>query len=588
MKFSPRLSWRMLLWLIPLALFLLAIVVSRSPADALWLQAPGWSRARLVGNTRLEEAVPIALDDAGRIYLFLAPADASPQIVALSRSAEMLWTQPIDAPSAQIKHPRLIWDGRTIALFWIADQHLYSARVDPSGELAERPAMRSGTTAVESYAVAADAQGRSAVWFGGSRQSPGIYALPAGAAGGPATLVDQAGFQPVLRFDGSGGLHAIWARDAETGSRSTRVYYAADSDAIVRPEPSQLVATIDDRRVGIDLEGPSFGLDSGYGYLVWKVILRTGSFMQYAVFPLSDPARVSEPQALGVPDSAALSYAAPPADGLQAGPRVPLAPNLAANSPGGLAISEGLDPELALACEKEIEHKNRQTVNQVCAVFFRHGAPASYQLLTFAPNGSFTPALTNDRSRNLYATWRQLQPPGFGVYIASTAPDLRQALGGLTIGDVGRVTVETVFGLLTGAIFAPLLAVLWLIGPLIALGVTWFFRRGAERVTHWAVLASLALALTAYWAAKLTSFEGHLGYVPFSEWIPVIPAWLALPLRIAVPVLIAALALRLAWRYTFQVERRSAALFVLIYAGVDALLTAAIYGGLLLDIFGAQ
>ncbi|HET9221513.1 MAG TPA: hypothetical protein VFO07_03370, partial [Roseiflexaceae bacterium] len=231
MKLSLRPSRRMLLWLIPVALCLLAILVSRAPADALWLQAPGWSRARLIGNTRLEEAVPIALDDGGQIYLFMWPADAGPQIVALSRSAQMLWTQPIEMPGGQIKNPRLAWDGRAIALFWIADQRLYRARVDPSGELVEPPTALSDTAAVDSYAVSTDGQGRLAVWFGGSRQAPGLYALPTGAPGEPATLVDQAGFQPVLRFDGAGGLHAVWVRDTETDSRSTRVYYAAYPDA---------------------------------------------------------------------------------------------------------------------------------------------------------------------------------------------------------------------------------------------------------------------------------------------------------------------------------------------------------------------
>src|SRR5262245_11556482 len=125
MKLSLRLSWRILLWLIPLALLLLAILVSRGPADALWLNAPGWSRARLVGSTRLEEAVPLALDDAGRIYLFLSPPDAGPRLVALSRAAEPLWAQPLDLPGAQIKSPRLVWDGRAIALFWLGDQRLY-------------------------------------------------------------------------------------------------------------------------------------------------------------------------------------------------------------------------------------------------------------------------------------------------------------------------------------------------------------------------------------------------------------------------------------------------------------------------------
>jgi hypothetical protein len=588
MKLSLRPSWRWLLWLIPLGLLLLAILVSRGPADALWLNAPGWSRARLVASTQIEEAVPIALDDAGRIYLFVSPAGGGPQIVALNRAAEALWTQPLDLPSTQIKGPRLAWDGRAIVLLWIDDQRLYTSRLDPTGAVVEPPAVLSGAVAVDSYAVASDARGRLAVWYGGSRQAPGLYALPAGDLRAPAALVDQAGFQPALRFDAAGALHAVWARDIESDPRSTQVYYAAYANGVVQTQQSLLLTTIGGRRVGIDLEGPSFGLDAEYGYVFWRVNLRIGAFIQYVAFSLKDPAHASEARALGVPGSAALSYTAPPAEGLQAGPRVPLAPELAADSPAGLAVSASFDPELALACEKSLEYKDHQTVSQICALFFRGGVPVGYQLLSFAPRGSFTPALTSDRSRALYATWRQLQPPGFGVYFASTAPDVRQALRGLTVGDVARVAVETVFGMLTGAIFALPLAVLWLIGPLLVLGVTWFIRRGAERFAHWGVLLSLALALGAYWATKLTSFEGRLGYIPFSDWIPAIPSWLALPLRIAVPTLIAVAALRIAWRYTYQVERRSALLFVLAYAGVDALLTAAIYGGLLLDIFGPQ
>src|SRR5262245_49231837 len=117
MKLSLRPSRRMLLWFIPLALLLLAIFASTGPADALWRHAPGGSRARLVANTRLEEAVPLALDDAGRVYLFISPPDAGPQIVALSRAAERLWAATLDIPNTQIKSPRLIWDGRAIVLF---------------------------------------------------------------------------------------------------------------------------------------------------------------------------------------------------------------------------------------------------------------------------------------------------------------------------------------------------------------------------------------------------------------------------------------------------------------------------------------
>jgi hypothetical protein len=592
MKLSLRPSRRMLLWLIPLAL-LLAILASRGPADALWLNAPGWSRARMVGSTRIEEAVPVALDDAGRIYLFVWPSDAGPRIVALSRAAETLWTQTLDMPGAQVNAPRLVWDGRALMLFWIGDQRLFAARIDSSGAVADPPAVLSGAAAVGSYAVASDTRGRLAVWFGGSRQAPGLYALPTGELGGPAALVDQAGFQPVLRFDGAGALHAIWARDSPSEQRATDVYYAPYPGGDFRPEQSALVVRIVGRRVGIDLTGPWFGLDQERGYLIWTASVASGlqagaSYTQYVSFPLNEPSQVSEIGALGVPDDADLAYEAPSGGGMEAGLRV----LPAAGSSGGTsslaaaATNPVFAPELAVVFENQVAYKHNQTVNQVGSLFLRAGAPAGYQLLSFGPSGSFTPALTSDRSRYLYATWRQLQPPGFGVYFASTAPDMQQALGGLTVSDVGRVTVDTIFGMVTGAIFAPLLAILWLIAPLMVLGVTWFVRRGAERATHWGVLLSLALALAAYWVTKLISFEGNLDYVPFSEWIPVIPSWLALPLRIAVPALIAVAALRIAWRYTYGAERRSALLFVLAYAGVDSLLTAAIYGGLLLNIFG--
>ena len=98
-------------------------------------------------------------------------------------------------------------------------------------------------------------------------------------------------------------------------------------------------------------------------------------------------------------------------------------------------------------------------------------------------------------------------------------------------------------------------------------------------------LISLALVLVAYWAGKLVTLSDTLTYVPFSGWIPIIPAWLGILLQLAVPIAIAIVALRIAWHYTGHRAIQSAFLFLIIYGLVDSVLTMAIYSGLLFDAF---
>ena len=43
------------------------------------------------------------------------------------------------------------------------------------------------------------------------------------------------------------------------------------------------------------------------------------------------------------------------------------------------------------------------------------------------------------------------------IYFTSTAPDVRLALSDLTVDDIIRITSNTVFGLLQGAVFGPFL-----------------------------------------------------------------------------------------------------------------------------------
>jgi hypothetical protein len=67
-------------------------------------------------------------------------------------------------------------------------------------------------------------------------------------------------------------------------------------------------------------------------------------------------------------------------------------------------------------------------------------------------------------------------------------------------------------------------------------------------------------------------------YIPFSAWIPDIPAAVALALRIAVPLLASALGLFVAYRSTYARERMQPLFFLLIFILVDGFITIAIYG----------
>jgi hypothetical protein len=139
--------------------------------------------------------------------------------------------------------------------------------------------------------------------------------------------------------------------------------------------------------------------------------------------------------------------------------------------------------------------------------------------------------------------------------------------------------------MLTGAVFFPIAMLLWLVLPFLVLAATWPFRRYSGTITTRASLLSIALALIAFWGTKLVTFARAAGHVPFSGWIPILPAWLGPVLQIGIPIIIALASLATAWATVRRIQNRSAVVFVIIYALVDSFLTMAVYGGLLYGAF---
>jgi hypothetical protein len=221
-------------------------------------------------------------------------------------------------------------------------------------------------------------------------------------------------------------------------------------------------------------------------------------------------------------------------------------------------------------------------VAQVGTLYLRDGESTGYQLLSFTPKSSLSPAIFSDDLGHIYITWlERLQGSGYNVYFASTAADIQEALNPITRGDVFRMIADTFFGLLKGAVFSLLYAPLWLAIPGLLLALTVKFRKDSNSLLSVINFSSLVVAIIVYWGGKLFSLGNINSYVPFSAWIPVIPSWMKFPLQLGAPILGTVIALMVAWHYANRGGTKSAAQFFFIYAGIDCLITLALYGELL-------
>src|SRR6185295_11275584 len=99
-------------------------------------------------------------------------------------------------------------------------------------------------------------------------------------------------------------------------------------------------------------------------------------------------------RALAVPDRAGLDYQTVDG-GLVAGPRMLLSGQVGGPITG-IATNAAFDPELVVAFASPQGYKGNQFVAQVGALFLHDGAPAAYQMLSFTPDNSLTPALISD------------------------------------------------------------------------------------------------------------------------------------------------------------------------------------------------
>lgn len=597
MKLSATRSKWLFLALAALSLLTLS-ACSTAPATHDWLEAPGWSRSRLIAET--ESAYPVlpAVDEAGTRYFAVTHIIANVPIVevfALDPNLDPLWQTEI--PLERLKRankPGLILSNRGLEVFWLLDDSLFSAVLDTQGSLLREPARLSGSNYAAYYDVTLNADGERLLWFSGDRSRPGIYAIdPAGNL----ASVNRDGHKPQILLDGSGDLHAAWL-DNDSGDFDYEFYYAYYPDAAFAPDREQLLYTTS-LSVTSGLFGPELGLDASNVYLFWSELVRTGPSAgavssKYIDFPLAAivssnagpaeiSAEISAEAGFLFPDGYNLNYrsgADADAGSLQAGPRaypedqavnqVPRLNEFYANP-----ISSG---ELVVASRSRLPFLRNKEASQIVLTFLEDDQITSYQLLSFSPGITEQPAVRSDTAGYLHATWlEQSQSGEYRLYYATTEPTGKAALDTLTSEDNLRITGNSIFGLLSGLVLIPF-PIFWALGPVALSFFTGFLRCENEPVTAPGTLITLVVGLAIYWVAKIATIPGILTYAPFSAWIPILPESFLEPLRIGMPTLVGLIGLLVAYRATYGRHNNTPLFFFLIYALVDGLITIALYG----------
>jgi hypothetical protein len=561
--------------------------IALAAAERPWLDAPGWERARVIGVSSLTDPVHVTFDDAGNSYALMIAyvgEDQHPYVVSLDSLGETRWAQVIDTlPLALPDIPKIVWDGEQLNLFWLNDRQLNFAQMDSAGNIVTAPTILSDHGDVGGYDVVVGPDNAITLWYSGTRSEPGLYAFEPGDLTGEPVRMDANGFRPSLRYDANGTLNATWLVYPQ-GFENTLFLYATYPNGL--PQVGQ-ETVIRNRTMGTNkrLQGPVMGVDATTAYVFWTEETTSGPSAgdidtQYFAFPLYEPQQIGTPQKIRVPKTYEVEYADEIGGALQAGPRVDLDP-LVYDATLNL-IDLGTNPipadELVLTYRATIAYLWRKTQPQIGLAYFSDGNSTGQQLITFSSGASRSPFVISDADQYLYSTWVEQNDDGhWNVYFATTRPEMKAQLAALTGADVAGISADTIFGLLAGSVLAPIAVLIWMVLPILLLFLVSRIVGGGEGKLTWGGVIVIAVFVFVYKGIQIGSLPTD-SIVPFAAWIPVMADWMGNFLQTALPYIIAAIALLIAYLVTYRRGRESLLYFALIFAAIDGLAMMAVYG----------
>ena len=574
----------------------IGILVSCSSAqESLWLKSPDWSRGAFIGNTKVVAPVSFVAGSDDNIYFFLVDlneetSNYSFDLVRMTPDSDELDHFKISLGELlSVKQPEIVRDENgNLRLFWVASEGLYTLPVGEDGDSIGEPVLLSGSDAVSSYDIALSSDGGITLWYAGSRRNPGIYALSTYDGSAQGALVDPNGTLVRLRYDEKNQLHVAWAHYPFGFEQSEVVYGVYDP---ISEEFSTAFSPIFTLDVGttVSLDDFALGVDHTNVYFYWATNVHSGPLAgdiraNYVTFSEGASLLNLSSQPVFAPTIYSLEFEES-ANGLRAGERVSLQ---GLNAPMTIKVQDfrtNVTPtgEVVLAVRSPAEHLWRKTREQVNLVYFNNGNLSAYQPLTFTSTISTFPNVMVAQDGYVSLTWLEKNESSQNsVYFASTDPQMVDRFDTVSYSETLNILYTTLFGMLIGALLAPIAAGVWLLAPVFVLGLFSFVGRiFPTKIKGFVSTAGVVAAVAVVWYIKLAIFPLMMEYVPFSAWIPNIPELLGDILRVAVPFLTLVVSGYTAWYYTYRQKNNSSLYFILIYVGLDALITTSIYAVLI-------
>ena len=580
---------------VTLLLFMWLLASCSSEQESLWLKSPDWSRGAFIGNTGVVAPVHFVSNSNKGIYFFLVDlnqetSDFSFTLVRLRPDSDQLDRFKLSLGElGGVKQPEIVREKNgELRLFWIASEGLYTLVVSEEGAPVGEPVLLSGNDAVSSYDIAYATDGDITVWYAGSRRNPGIHALSQYDGSTPGVLIDPDGTLIRLRYDAQGRLHTAWAH-YPFGYEQSEILYGVYNTAASQFSTAFSPVIPLDLGPTASLDDFALGVDDTNVYMLWTTSVHAGPQAgdvraNFVTFPIGASPQNRIPSPVIAPTVYTLEFADTVND-LNIGQSVSLQ-GLDVPMTGQIQdfrVNPVPTDELILAFRSPTEHLWRKSRDQVNLLYFDNGAISAYQPLTFTSTVSTLPNVVNGQDGYVSLTWvEKLSSDTFAVYFASTDPQFVGRFKTLSFGETLNIVYTVLFGMLIGALLAPFVAAVWMFAPLAVIGLFSLIRRILpSRVSGYLSIAELILAIGVVWFAKMAALPQMLDYVPFSAWIPNIPALLGDILRVVVPLLTLIASAFVAWHFTYRRENNSSLYFILIYVGVDALITTSIYAVLI-------
>lgn len=549
-----------------------------------------WSRGSRLGRASANDTVALLPDAAkGRTYLAWVSRrdfDGVEQLhlAILDATGRVVVERDLDVETSRPGRLTLAPAEGGLHLLWIdrlgARRQLHHVLLDAQGwPISASAVISPKDLVVDSYALAVGRDGALDLLVGAVEgERTGLFHLtlaPDGALRAPLASLGVPGFDPALRYDAAGTLHALWTQSPGYGERQL-FHGLLDRTAQSLRDVTRLASY----PVGVGLVGhpPALGLTDTEAYVFWSIERRGGGLTPpmadtyYVQFPLGRPEQASPARAVAIP-----SWNRPAYTPVHSGYNIR---SLVASSRNDLpaefvyfpSVATSRQGELAVAFSVQLSGRTQQII-QVAVSYWRDGELIGYQIAGQTATSSLKPALAVDEQDNLHLAW--IDTAGFGaydVYYAGTAEAVRSRLNRVTVQDVLMQLLNLLWGVVQALGFVPVILA-WGFVPLVVIVIYILFVPEAS-LSRMGSRLVLAFAALLYVAFKYSLRPGWLMDLPLPSGLAPSTADL---LILVTPLLISALAAALVWWYGRK--RPNASIFGLfgLFVLADALVTLIIY-----------